>query len=299
MSEVRQASRRATWFGEKLRYLREQAGLSVDDVIKELRKRFDGTPSRWKKVSRPTVRRLEYGFLEITSDELTPFLDLYGVTDRQSRLQLRQHAEDVRKSGWWEGMIWQQDFADLLWAESMATDIAGYHLRWPGQMQSPEFAEKLIRYGERGTPEAELAAFLEVRHIRGEKFKGPGAPKARMLLDESAFRQRLRICTPDDYATQFRYAKEVAQLDHVEVRYLPSNTDCPTIADVSAAFTLARLRNGWPPIAHVETPVGPVIKQEPDINSVVNAFETLWNEAAKSADQTLDFMDEMLREVEQ
>jgi transcriptional regulator with XRE-family HTH domain len=298
MEEVRQASFRASWFGGRLRTLREQAGLSTDDVIKALRKRFEGTGSRWKQVSRPTVRRLEYGFLEITSDDLTPFLDLYGIADRQSRTQLRQLAEDVRTPGWWDGMIYRQDFEDLVWAESVATEIAAYHLRWPGQVQAPQFAEKLIRHGERETPEAEVSNFLEVRHIRAEKFRATGAPKTRLLLDESVFRQRLRICSPDDYAAQFRHAKEVGELDHVEIRYLPSDTDCPTIADVSAAFSNVRLRGAWPMLTLVETPVGAVIAKEPDINLAVAAFETLWTEGARSADQTVDFIDKMLREVE-
>ena len=299
VTEDRRATFRAKRFGRRLRDLREAAGLTIDDVMEALRKRYKDTNSRWRRVSRPTLTRLEQGLLEIDAEELTPFLDLYNVTDRREKLQLRQLTEVVRKVGWWEGMVSDQDFADYVWAESFSEAIDSYRIsNVPGPLQPAEIAEKLIRHGERGSTEAEIQDYLDVRLTRADMLWKPDAPHYRFLIYEGALRHRNRIFTKPEYSTWYRYMLEIAELPTIELRYLPFDTDCPAFSDVNAGFTILKLREQWPTLVHVETLVGAVVGEDPGIDSSLETFETLWIEGAKDSAQTTEFLEKLALEVE-
>lgn len=228
-------------------------------------------------------------------------MDVLGVTDRQTRSQLRHRAEEARKRGLWSAVS-TQGFSDFLWGEDKATEIDGYHIsNFPGPLQAPELAEVLIRHGERGSSEADIENYIEIRLARSDILVKPNAPTARFLLYEGILRQRLRIVTRDIYAAQFRYLREVAEYANVEIRYLPINTDCPTVTEVTAGFTVMKLPAGWPTLVHVETPIGPVIGDSGgiDLRSALDAFDFLWDEGAQDAEQTNRLLEELLREVEQ
>lgn len=303
MSAPKQVPYRSKRFGQRLRELREDAGLTLDQVVELLREKFDGTNSRFKRISRPTISRIELGETEIDpSTELTAFLTIYGVNDMRLRLELRQRAEQVRQRIWIERMLTDQAFADFLWAESIATDVDNYCFgNLPGSLQEPAFAERWIRYGERGrSTDAEIDTYIDIRKARAGFLLEENRPNTRFLLHEALLRQRLRIFTPEDYATQYRHLKHIAETyDNVDIRYLPIDTDCPAAGDVSAGFTILHLPDGWSTLTHVETPIGALVSDEsPRVNWAVDTFESLWSEGAKSAEQTIDFLDEMLRNVE-
>jgi transcriptional regulator with XRE-family HTH domain len=299
MADPKRPTYRAKRFGKWLRDLREAQGLSLEEVAERLKTALsEGSGSR-RRISRSTINRLELGRYEIQADELTPLMDMYGVQDRRSRLQLRQLAEGVRLRGWHEGMVSDQDFADYVWAESNALAIDSFQLTYyPGQVQAAEYAEALVRHGEKDRSKAETETLLEVRLTRAELLGKSDAPAARFLLYEGVLRQRLRIFTREQYAAQFRHMLNVAEYPNVELRYLPIATDCSTLGDINAGFTILKMRDEWPTLVHVETPVGAVVGEDPGIDWAVDAFEALWNEGSQDEGRTIDFLTEMLREVE-
>jgi hypothetical protein len=64
---------------------------------------------------------------------------------------------------------------------------------------------------------------------------------------------------------------------------------------------LARAGTGddsWPTLVHVETPVGAVVAETPDIDSVSGVFDLLWQDAMDEK-RTFGYLSRILKEVEQ
>jgi len=286
MSEPKRPTWRARWLGQKLRDLRKNKDLSISDVAV----RLGNSPA--------TVNRFESGVYPIENDELRLLMTMYGVSDQADRAQLMQLAQDVAQRGWWEGLVSDQAFADYVWAESNAIGIDSFQLTvYPGQIQAPEFSETLIRQGPESKSKVLVEKLLEVRLTRGQLLRKSNAPAARFLLYEGVLRQRLSIFRPEHYAAQFRHLLEVTDYPNVELRYLPLGTGVQTLGDVGAGFTVLRMKDEWPTLVHVETPVGAVVAETPDIDWAVSAFDTLWNGGADTR-RTTEFVAKMLKEVE-
>ena len=82
--------------GAELRTLREQAGLTIDDVAKEL------------ECSVSKVSRLETGQGIPKARDVRDLLERYGVRDQTRRDRLMRWARDGQRQGWWH------DFYDVL-----------------------------------------------------------------------------------------------------------------------------------------------------------------------------------------
>ncbi len=82
--------------GAELRTLREQAGLTIEDVAKEL------------ECSVSKVSRLETGQGIPKSRDVRDLLNRYGVTDHAYRERLMRWVRDGQRQGWWD------DFSDVL-----------------------------------------------------------------------------------------------------------------------------------------------------------------------------------------
>ncbi|MGH3836395.1 MAG: helix-turn-helix domain-containing protein, partial [Pseudonocardiaceae bacterium] len=82
--------------GAELRALRDQAGLTIEEVAKEL------------ECSVSKVSRLETGQGIPKSRDVRDLLDRYGVTDQAHRDRLMRWVRDGQRQGWWD------DFSDVL-----------------------------------------------------------------------------------------------------------------------------------------------------------------------------------------
>lgn len=287
MAEPKRPTWRARWLGQKLRDLRKNKDLSISEVAE----RLGNSPA--------TVNRFESGVYPIENDELRLLMTMYGVSDQAARAQLMQLAQDVAQRGWWEGLVSDQNFADYVWAESNASKIDSFQLTiFPGQIQAPQFAEALIRCGAADRSKAETEQLLEVRLTRGQLLRKAHAPSARFLLYEGVLRQRVQRVGNALYAAQYRHLIELANLPNVQLRYLPLDADSQTLIDVNAGFTILHMKDEWPTLVHVETPIGAVVGESPDIDWAVTAFDSLWGEGSQSEDETVRFLEKLVREVE-
>jgi transcriptional regulator with XRE-family HTH domain len=294
MAEPKKPTWRARFLGRRLRELRDNRGLSLEDVAE----RLSSQNTSGGRVSKATLNRMELGLIPPTPEELTWLMTLYGVSDRAIRSQYRQLAEDVAQRGWWD-LASDQIFADYAWAESNAEGIDSFLLTAiAGPLQAPEFAEALIRSESDNRSKAETELQLEIRLERGQLLHKSDPPQARYLLYEAALRQRFQGIGDEVYAIAFRYLLELAKMKHVKLRCLPVGVDTRALTNVGAGFTVLRMRDEWPTLVHVETPIGAVVGEPPDIDWAVSAFEQLWNEGAQDEKQTTRVLEEMLREVE-
>jgi len=294
MAEPKKPTWRARFLGRRLRDLRDNRGLSLEEVAE----RLSSQKSSGGRVSKATLNRMELGLIPPTPEELTWLLTLYGVSDRTVRSQYRQLADDVAQRGWWD-LVSDQIFGDYVWAESNAAGIDSFLLTaLPGPLQAPELAEALIRSDSASRTKAETELLLEVRLERGQLLRRTDPPQTRYLLYEGALRQRVPGISDEVYAVAFRYLLELAKLKHVKLRYLPVAVDSRILTDVNAGFTILKMRDEWPTLVHVETPIGAVVGEPPDIDWAISAFDQLWNEGAKTESQTTQVLGALLREVE-
>lgn len=282
------ASKRPTWrarsLGRKLRELRENKGLSATEVAEYL------------NVKQPTVNRYENGIFPVKSHDMESLLDLYGVNDIDDRLQMIRLAQSVTQRGWWEGYV-DAAFADFVWAENQAETISEFSLdTWPGLTQSPEFAEAIISAGPQRHDPDQTTLLVKARVMRGAVLRKADAPDTKFLIHESVLDQR--DTTRDVHAAQLRYALDLAKRQNVSIRILPSSSLAHICAGITTSFRVLEMREAWPTLVQVETPIGTVVGEGEDVESFVGTYDALWTEASLGEEGTLDRIAAELKEVE-
>src|SRR2546421_12912295 len=82
--------------GAELRALREQAGLTIDEVAKAL------------ECSVSKVSRLETGQGIPYRRDVRDLLDRYGITDPAHRDRLMRWVREGNRQGWWDALLMSQ-----------------------------------------------------------------------------------------------------------------------------------------------------------------------------------------------
>lgn len=164
--------------GLKLRQLRREAGLSVDDVGES------GIASAAK------VSRLENARYAAKPEDITALLDLYKVDDPELRTALLGFARDGSQRGWWHsyrGMM-STTYADLVSFESEATDMREWAIAGiPGLLQTPEYARQIIAATAMHEAVAEkVDPLVEVRMGRQAVLGQENAPTFWAIISELA-----------------------------------------------------------------------------------------------------------------
>ena len=166
----------------ELRKLREQSGLGVTDVAKLL----DWQASR--------LSRLENRQSSITGPDLRKLLDVYEVGDPEHRAYLAELARRLNERGWWTkyaGLI-GTDYADLIGLEAEARTIRTYEQELvPGLLQTPEYAQAVIRASRTTETSDQIKRRVEVRMERQEVLTraDPPPPRFSVVLSEAALRR--------------------------------------------------------------------------------------------------------------
>jgi hypothetical protein len=244
------------------------------------------------------VNRFEIGTFPVKSDTLVSLMNLYGVAERSERAKLVHITENVAQRGWWDSLV-SEDFADFLWAEDNARAIHDYQVSfYPGLLQHPDYAEFLIKVGLPNASDAEVARLVEARLLRGELLRKKNGPTARFVIHEAVLFHRLPGASTAIHAAQLRHLLELAQFPNVQIRLLPLASPSPTIFEVNGGFTILEMEETWPTLLHVETPVGGVVSEAPDIDSFTGIYDLLWQDALDEK-QTSSDLSKKLKEVEQ
>lgn len=287
MTEPKGPTWRAKWLGQKLRDLRRNKDLSIKDVADYL------------ECGTTTVNRFEIGTFPAKSDTLLSLMNLYGVAERSERAKLIHIAENVAQRGWWDSLVSDQDFADFLWAEDNSRAIHDYQVSfYPGLLQHPDYAEALIKSGLPNASAAEVSRFVEARLLRGELLRKKNGPSARFVVHEAVLYHRLPGVAVEVHAAQLKHLLEIGQNPNTHLRLLPLTSPSPTILEVNGGFTILEMNDSWPTLVHVETPVGAVVAETPDIDSFTGIYDLLWQDAL-SEKQTIAHLSQILKEVEQ
>lgn len=172
--------------GTELRTLREHAGLTIEDVAKEL------------ECSVSKVSRLETGKGIPYSRDVRDLLDRYGVTDQVKRDRLMRWVRDGQRQGWWH------DFSDVLGPdpedplvpdnlsryvalEQDASEVRGFEtILVPGLLQTEDYARAILNTLSTADREA-TDRLVELRMRRQDRLYADDDPlTVHMVLDEAA-----------------------------------------------------------------------------------------------------------------
>jgi transcriptional regulator with XRE-family HTH domain len=189
-----------------LRHLREEAGLTIEDVAEKL------------EMSASTVSRMETAQVGVRPRDLRFLLDMYQVSEAE-RDQLLQIARERRQQRWW------QEYADLpniavAGLEADASTIGQYSTQLvPGLLQTEAYARAVLQAIRLDANASDIDRRLELRLHRQALLTSENAPEYWVVLDEAVVRRQ--VGGPAVMAEQLGRLIEVAKRPNVTLQVLP------------------------------------------------------------------------------
>lgn len=230
-----------------------------------------------------TLSRFETGFYPIRRPDLLALLDLYGVSDVALRNKLLSLSHDVWQKGWWDGYAEDVvgELVDYVWLESRARGIRSFAaIVVPGLLQTPAYAETVIRANDPDATPEQFDRWLELRTARQRVLDGDDPPHLMVILDEAVLRRE--IGSPRIMADQLRHLAECSALPNIEIRVLPFRAGTP--ASTYGTFEIFQLPDPFPEVAYAETLAGSVYVESPDTRRFIQTYDGHANLALGPAD---------------
>jgi transcriptional regulator with XRE-family HTH domain len=283
MAARRGPTLRAQLLGQQLRQLREEARLTIRDLAEYIQR------------DASTVSRFESGILPARVPEVLAYLDLCGIDDRGRRDALKQLSQDVFQKGWWDG--YADDVAgslvDRIWLESRASAIRVFEtVVVPGLLQTPEYAETIIRAADPDANDSEITRWVEIRLTRQRLLTQPNPVQLTAILDEAVLRRRV------GGVSVLR-----AQLDHLTQRASQPNIDLlvlPAAAGAHASpdgpFEILEMPEPYPDFGLIQTPAGQVCVESTDAVRLTGRYDRLCEMVLTGAD-ALAFVADVAKDV--
>ncbi len=197
----------AKLLGAHLRNLRLERGLAIKDVAPVIR------------ASISKISRMERGENMPSERDVWDLVKLYGVDDAHRRWEIGDLLRQVKAPVWW------QQYSDLtpgwlrrlIGLEDSAQEIRTYEMIVvPGLLQTPAYTRAVVKAGLPNASPQEIERRVQLRMERQRVLSGPGAPKLRVLLDESVL-QRPRGGA-EVMVEQLKYLKRMALRPGITIR---------------------------------------------------------------------------------
>ncbi|QFX83376.1 helix-turn-helix domain-containing protein [Streptomyces sp. SYP-A7193] len=194
--------------GQELRRLREQKGMTAEEVAERL------------LVSQSKISRLENGRRSISQRDVRDLCGVYEVEDQRIVDSLMQMAKDSRQQGWWHA------FGDIPYSVYIGLETDAESLRTyepqiiTGLLQTRPYAEALIQGALPETSVADVEKRVQVRIRRQERISAEHNPlRLWVVLDEASLRRV--VGGKQVMREQLEHVAEMSQLPHITVQVLP------------------------------------------------------------------------------
>jgi transcriptional regulator with XRE-family HTH domain len=202
--------------GKRLRELRNERGLTVEDVADKL------------LCSATKISRLETGTRRPSLRDVRDLCALYEVGESTSA-DFMSLARDARELGWWT----QYDdlsLDPLIGLEQEATAITCYSMYYmPALMQTEDYARVIIKaIAPKMDPEI-LQQRVQARLRRQQLLAGDNRLRYRVLLDEAVLHRT--VGGPKVMAAQLGTVLEAVRQDKMTVQVIPFNAGAHAAAD--------------------------------------------------------------------
>ena len=190
----------------ELRRLRDNAGLTIDDVADKL------------SCSSSKISRIETGHVGVNPRDARELLKLYGV-DADQIEALVQLSRQARNKGWWHAYneVFTGAFVGL---EAEASSLRTYQaLLVPGLLQTEDYMRAVIRAARPDETAAQVEKRAKARLVRQNLLTDVDPPRYWAVIDEAV------LCRPVGGArvmrAQLNWLIARAGLPHVTVQVIP------------------------------------------------------------------------------
>jgi hypothetical protein len=170
--------------------------------------------------------------------DIADLLNLYGVTDEQTRQTLMTLTRQTYAPGWWH------DYSDILpdWFESYlgleaaAAQIRVYEVQFvPGLLQTKDYARAVTLLDRSDVSTRDIDRRVRMGMARQAVLDQPDPPDLRVVLDESVLRRQ--VGGPAVMRDQLKHLAEIAERPSVTVQVLPFRASGHT---AGGSFTILR-----------------------------------------------------------
>ena len=251
----------------ELRRLREQAGLTCEDVGQRL------------ECSGTRISRMETGRISARPGDVRELLEIYGVTGAEAD-SLVQLARDARRKGWWHsyGRVLPPWFEAYIGLESDAARLRDFQpLVVPGLVQTEGYARAVLRAAPHAGRSEDVDRQVALRMQRQAILDQASPPEAWLVISESVL--RMRVGGPAVMRAQLRRLADLAARTDLTIQVLPSGT----AAQVQAVspFTMLEFADAADPaVVYLEHLTGGVfVENEDEVRRYRVVFDHLRAEA--------------------
>jgi transcriptional regulator with XRE-family HTH domain len=251
----------------ELRRLREQAGLTCEDVGQRL------------ECSGTRISRMETGRISARPGDVRELLEIYGVTGAEAD-SLVQLARDARRKGWWRayGRVLPAWFEAYIGLESEAARLRDFQpLVVPGLLQTEGYARAVLRAAPYASRREDIDRQVALRMERQAILGRASPPDLWVVLSESV----LRVCVggPAVMRDQLRRLADTAARPNVTLQVLPFTT--PAHVQPISPFTMLEFPDpADPAVVYTEHLTGGLfVENEDEIRHYRVVFDHLRAEA--------------------
>jgi transcriptional regulator with XRE-family HTH domain len=194
--------------GGELRRLREEAGLTTDQVAG----RLFCSPSK--------ISRIETARVTGTLRDVRDMLELYEVSDQQRTDLLQLALEARQKDAWWHSCRDVPDVRTFMGFERATDSIRVYEsLIIPGLLQVEHYACLITRSIFPTLNHETIKRHVELRLARQALLASDDAPTLSVVLDEAAIQHLVGM--PHVIRDQLRHLTGAAHMPNVTFQVLP------------------------------------------------------------------------------
>jgi transcriptional regulator with XRE-family HTH domain len=223
--------------GKRLRVLRNQHGLTVEDVAEKL------------LCSATKISRLETGARRPSLRDVRDLSGLYGV-DEATSAALMDLARGAREQGWWTQYL-DLNLDPYLGLEQDATAITSFTTFYvPALLQTEAYTKAIIAsIAPKMNPDI-LRQRVEVRMRRQQRLQEDDPPRYRVLLDEAVLHRV--IGSPEIMAAQLAKVLEAQERGKVTVQVVPFKAGAHVAQDSNFILFEFGERSSLSPVIFVE-----------------------------------------------
>jgi hypothetical protein len=272
--------------GNQLHRYREAAGISPDRAGYEIR------------ASRSKISRMENGKVGFKERDVADLLDLYGITDEETRASLLTLARQANAPGWWSkygGDIMTDWFEEYLGLEAAASVIRAFELQFVhGLFQTEAYARAVTLLGNTSAPAEEIDRRVSLRLKRQDLLAGPHPPQVWTVIDEGALRRP--VGGRAVMRGQLNRLIEVAGLRQVTIQVVPFSRGGHAAA--GGSFTVLRFGDqDVPDVVYIEQLTSALyLDKREDVDHYLEVMNHLSTEALTPA-RTAHFLAEIIKEM--
>jgi transcriptional regulator with XRE-family HTH domain len=257
--EVRSPTLRRRELGLKLRALRNDLGLTVEQVAERLL----CSPSK--------VSRMETGQRGATLRDVRDLCAIYGVGDEAQIADLMELAREGKQQGWWQS--YGLDYATYIGLEEAAISLSYFQSSLiPGILQTPSYARAVHEAGIQNYAPGRIDDHVDVRMRRQRLLTRNPPLKVSAVLDEAVVRRV--VGGPAVMAAQLHHLAEVAKLPSVTIQVVPFGAGAHPALD--NMFDIMEFGESAPSVVYVEGLMGLIYIERPqDVSRYLQVFENL------------------------